>query len=282
LNYATENKDGETKKAALAALDRGTLFASISKMTSNRLMADHEAKMRSLEEGHVKKMNAMENHYKEEKCKFKLEIESLKSQLKIEKEANKTIMEELNAAEIKREEAVKAAIQKEQTKASEMEKDLRTDLAGVQLKNMDLIDQLESVQLDLDDSRAAGESKDEEIEALKRKLEDVTATLLSTQTSLESSEKVAKETQEKLLLSEQSNAQKDGYITHLEESLLKAQNAVMNLAQKQTEMQKAMEAQNEMLNTMLLAHNASSGNVGGLLVDMIGLADDIGGSIKKE
>lgn len=43
-----------------------------------------------------------------------------------------------------------------------------------------------------------------------------------------------------------------------------------------------MEVQKEILNTMLLAHDTSLGNVGGLLVDMVGLADDIGGAINRE
>lgn len=57
---------------------------------------------------------------------------------------------------------------------------------------------------------------------------------------------------------------------------------MINLAQKQTEMQKAMEAQKEILNTMLLAHKTSSGYVGGLLVDMVGLTADIGSAINRE
>jgi hypothetical protein len=259
INYATSNTDGITKKCALAALDRGTLFASISKMTSNRVMDEQQAKMNSLEESYVAKMRTMESHAKEERIKLKSEINEIKSQLKDAKDEKLKLVEELNEAETKKDNSVKEAIETEQAKATELEKNLRMELADMQLQNMDLLEQVESIQLDLDDSRTSNDNKAKEIDALKKELDDA---------------------KDKIASLELVNQEKCNYISHLEESLLKAQNAVMALAGKQEEMQKIMEGQKEVLNNVLLAHSATVGHVGGLFVDMINLADDIGGTIK--
>ena len=248
INYATSNKDAITKKCALAALDRGTLFASISKMTSIRV-----------EESHSKKLNEMENRAADEKAKLQAEIDSLESQLQDVSVMNQTLKGELDAAEGKKNDAIKMIIGEEQAKADELEKGLRMELADVQLKNMDMVDQLENLQHNLDDCIASDENKAEEICALKVKLNGANDEIASLK---------------------QENASKCNYIDHLEESLLKAQKVVMELAGKQEEMQVAINNQKEMFNTVLMTQNTTLAHAGGLYVDMVSLADDIGGTIK--
>ena len=250
INYATSNTDAITKKCALAALDRGTLFASISKMTSIRV-----------EESHAKNLNEMENHAREEKDKLQAEIGALKSRLKDASVVNQTLKEQLDAAEGTKNDAIKMTMEEEQAKANELEKGLRMELADVQLKNMDMVDQLESLQQNLDDSRALDEKKAAEIDSLKVKLTNATDEIVSLK---------------------QASINKCNYIAHLEDSLIKAQEAVMTLAGKQEEMRLAMDKQKEVLNTILMTHNTTLGDVGGLYVDMISLADDIGGTIKAK
>ena len=54
----------------------------------------------------------------------------------------------------------------------------------------------------------------------------------------------------------------------------------MELAGKQEEMQVAINNQKEMFNTVLMTQNTTLAHAGGLYVDMVSLADDIGGTIK--
>lgn len=131
LHLASANKDLETKKLALAALDRGTLYASISKMTSIRLSKEHEAQIKSMEERQANQLTKMEAHGKDERAKLKTQIDSLMTQLKNEKEIKSTLQEELKAADMQHEETLALTVQKEQAKASSMEKKLRSELAEV-------------------------------------------------------------------------------------------------------------------------------------------------------
>lgn len=258
INYATSNSDPNTKKCALAALDRGTLFASISKMTSNRIKDEQQVKISAMEESYVKKMSGMEDRAKEERGRLKSEIDGLKSQLKEATESNQVMTQELNAATQKRNDAVNMAIETERAKASELEEKLRMELADVQLKNMDLVDQLETVLSDLDNSNALNESKSADIDDLKKQIDDA---------------------QQKIASLEDAGTKKDQYISDLEQSLVKAQEAVMTLASKQEEMHKSMMNQKDVLNSILSAHNTTAGEACGLFVNMITLADDIAGTI---
>ena len=260
INYATSNADVTTKKCALSALDRGTLFASISKMTSARLMEEQHVKMNAIEANHAERVRKMKIQAKEEKVKLMSEVEMLKSQLKQSSDANRVFKEELDLAEAKKTEAVQAAVDNEQAVAAEQERKLRMELAEVQLKNMDLIDKLETVQLDLDNSLALEKRNSAETESTNQRL-------------LQANDTIAMLTQ--------VDQEKCLYITHLEESLLKAQKAVMSLASKQEDMQKAMGVQKEVLNKVLLDHSSTAENIGGLFVDMVTLADDIGCTIKQ-
>jgi hypothetical protein len=258
INYATSNTDSITKKCALAALDRGTLFASISKMTSNRIKDEQQVKIGALEESYAKKLSAMEARANTEREKLKSEIDGLKSQLQEVTETNQTLTQELNAAALERKDAVNMAIETEQAKASELEKKLRMELADVQLKNMDLVDQLETVQLDLDNSNALIESKAADIDDLSNQIDNA---------------------QQKITSLEGVVNEKDQHIMCLDQSLARAQKAIMAFASKQEEMHKSMMSQKDVLNSILVAHNTTAGHVGGIFVDMISLADDIGGAV---
>lgn len=159
INYATSNADITTKKFALSALDRGTLFASISKMTAARLMEEQHAKMNAIEANHAERVRKMDVQAKEEKAKLLSEVEILRSQFKQASDANLVFKEKFNLAEAKKNEAVQTAVENQQAVAAKQEKELRMELAEVQLKNMDLIDQLETVQLDVDNSQASEKRK---------------------------------------------------------------------------------------------------------------------------
>lgn len=229
INYATSNADLITRKCALAALDRGTLFASISKMTSIRILDDQKVKIDALEDDYMKKISKMKKDAKEERGKFKSEIEGLKSQLKELTYANLALTQELEVSNAKQDDAVNAAIKKEQATAAELEKNLRMELADVQLKNMDLVDQLESVQLNLEKSKASNDNKESEIEELKEELNRARKQIASL---------------------EHANASKCNYIANLEDSLGKAQKAAMTLSTKQKELQNAMDSQKSLLDSL--------------------------------
>ena len=131
LHLAASNKDLDTKKIALAALDRGTLYASISKMTSIRLSREHESHIKNMEERQANKLNAMEAHGKEQRAKLKTQIDSLTMQLNIERDVSSALREESKTADVQHEEKLALAVKNEQAKASDMEKQLRSKLAEV-------------------------------------------------------------------------------------------------------------------------------------------------------
>lgn len=280
INYATSNKDVSTKKAALTALDRGTLYASISKMASIRLLNDCENKVRTLEEGHVAKISKMELHAKEERAKFYTQIEQLKAQLKHEKEKMQSLMQEKEIFQINNEDAIASVIQTEQVKYSNLEKELRENFAEVQLNNMDLVEQLDVVQTDLEKSQGKVDELSDDINELNAKFEECNARLDETNTTLASVKHLLEETQGKLASSRCNNDKKAEYILHLEQSLHHAQESVMMLAKEQEKFKFGLQSQREALSTLLKGWDENLSGVGGLMVDMIGLADDIGGVVK--
>ena len=95
LHLASSNTNIDTKKTALAALDRGTLFASISKMTSIRLTKKHEAEIKSIKVKESDKLKKMDSQAKSEQDKLNVQIESLLTQLNNEKEINSKLKDEL-------------------------------------------------------------------------------------------------------------------------------------------------------------------------------------------
>ncbi|EED87006.1 predicted protein [Thalassiosira pseudonana CCMP1335] len=248
INYATSNKDVSAKKAALTALDRGTLYASISKMTSIRLLNDCENK--------------------------------LKAQLKHEKEKMQSLMQEKEIFQINKEEAIASVIQTEQVKYSNLEKELRENFAEVQLNNMDLVEQLDVVQTDLEKSQGKVDELSDDINELNAKFEECNARLDETNTTLASVKHLLEETQGKLASSRCNNDKKAEYILHLEQSLHHAQESVMMLAKEQEKFKFGLQSQREALSTLLKGWDENLSGVGGLMVDMIGLADDIGGVVK--
>ncbi|KAL7538089.1 hypothetical protein ACHAXR_009717 [Thalassiosira sp. AJA248-18] len=276
LHLAAANKDVKTKKIALAALDRGTLYASISKMTSIRLSKEHETQTKSLEKLQADKLNKMEAHSKEERSKLKAQIESLKSQLNDEKEGNENLREEAKAMAVQHRESTALVVKKEQTKASDMEKELRSGLAEVQLKNMDMLEQLETVQSDLVASNEKVDDQAKEIKGLEQNLEDTTKTLEETKDALESTSKELTETQDHLSSVNTTNKKKSKYILHLENSLKDARESVLVLAKEQERMNAAMATQKEALSAFLLGHGTAMNDAGVLAEKMVGLAANIG------
>jgi hypothetical protein len=131
LHLAASNGDGETKKIALAALDRGTLYANISKMTSIRLSGEHETEIKATEERQAEKLNTMEARGKEERAKLKTHIDGLATQLKNEREVNSALREDSKTADMQHGEKLALAVKNERAKASDMENRLRSELADV-------------------------------------------------------------------------------------------------------------------------------------------------------
>lgn len=247
LDYATSNKDIFTRKLALAALDRGTLYASISKMTSLRLSKENESKTRSMEDVYEKKLKKMEVHAKEERVKLLAQVDSLMKQLKEEKESNQRLCQEKEKMVIEKDQAVARAIQFERARYAKLEEKLRSDLADVQLKNMDLLEQLESTQDDLDASKETEEKQVGEIDAFKQKLSETNDDLESKQNELGMTQEELKAVQEDLVTASSVIKQKSDRIAHLEQSLDNTKSAVLHLIQEQERAQASMEKQKEYL-----------------------------------
>ena len=278
LHLAAANKDVPTRKIALAALDRGTLYANISKMTSIRLSKEHEARTKALEECQAEKLSKMEATAKDERTKLNSQINTLKLQLNTEKEGNVKLQEDIKALNVTHEENLNIAIKKEQAKASKMESEIRSDLAEVQLKNMDLLEQLEVVQSELDTSNEKVEKQANTIVNLESKLEDTTKTLDEMTDELESTSKELKDTQEQLNSVRTINDDKSKYILHLESSLKEARESVLALVHEQEHMKASMVSQKEALAAILLGHDTTMNDAGELANKMVNLASDIEGA----
>ena len=247
LDYATTNVDLPTRKLALAALDRGTLYASISKMTSLRLSKENESKTRSMEEDYEKKLNKMESHAKEERAKLLAKLDNTTKQLKEEKEKNQTLCEEKEKLVIEKDQAVARAIQFERVRYGKLEEQLRSDLADVQLKNMDLLDQLESTQGDLDTSKETEAKRVGEIDVLTQTLSDTNDKLDGTKNKLDMTEEQLKMVQGELATACNVIKQKSGRIAQLEQSLDDTKSSVLHLIQEHECAQANMEKQKEYL-----------------------------------
>ncbi|KAL7441044.1 hypothetical protein ACHAXM_008278 [Skeletonema potamos] len=251
LDYATTNKDIPTRKVALAALDRGTLYASISKMTSLRLSQENESKTRSMEEVYEKKLKQMECHAKEERAKLLAQLDSAIKQLKEEKESNQALREEKEKMLVEKEQAVARTIHFERARYAKLEEKLRSDLADVQLKNMDMLDQIESTQGDLDARKETEERHVGEIDELKQTLSETNNTLNGTKNELGMIKEELKAVQEELATAYNVIKQKSARISHLEESLGNAKSSVLHLIQEHERMQSNMEKQKESLGVFI-------------------------------
>jgi hypothetical protein len=131
LHLAASNKDLVTKRVALAALDRGTIYASISKMTTIRLSKEHEAQMKSLEERKADMLRKVEAKGMDEISKLKTVIDGMTNQLREQVEINRDLREGMKVSDARREEELALAVQKERAVASDMERRLRSELAEV-------------------------------------------------------------------------------------------------------------------------------------------------------
>ena len=271
LHVAQSNKDLKTRNTALAALDRGTLYASISHMTTLCLSKENEAQKKALNKAHA-----------DERSKLKAQIDSLKTQLKTEKQGNTKLQEDVKAMNVQHKENVAVAIQKEQAKASDLEKKLRLELADVRLKNMDFVEQVETVQTDLDVSNQKVEKQAGNIKELEEKLEDTSKMLVDTKDALETTGKELRATQDELSSAQTTNEEKSKCIMHLETSLQTAQESVLALVKEQERMNAAMISQNEALSALLVGHDTAMDDAGALKEKMETLASDIGKATDKE
>lgn len=251
LDYATSNKDITTKKVALAALDRGTLYASISKMTTQRLSQENESKARSIEEVYEKKLSKMECHAKEERAKLKVQLDGMLKQLKEEKETNQALREEKELILIEKDQAVAQAIRFERDRSTKLEEELRSDLADVQLKNMDMLDQLESTQCNLDISKETEEKLVGEIETLKVKSFETNKTLEHMKNELDMTQEKVKVVQDNFVAALNVIEEKSARIYHLEQSLRAAKSSVLHLIEEHERMQENMEKQKETLGVFI-------------------------------
>mmetsp|Transcript_20486 Transcript_20486/g.40881 ORF Transcript_20486/g.40881 Transcript_20486/m.40881 type:complete len:498 (-) Transcript_20486:80-1573(-) len=287
LDYATTNKDIPTRKLALAALDRGTLYASISKMTSLRLSKENESKTRSMEEVYEKKLNKMESHAKEERAKLVAQLDSMTKQLKEEKESNQALCEEKEKMVIEKDQAVARAIQFERARYAKLEEQLRSDLADVQLKNMDLLEQLESTQGDLDASNQTEEKHIGEIDALKQQLSETNNKLDGTKDEFYMTQEELETVQVELVAATNVIKQKSARITHLEQSLDSTKSSVLHLIQEHERAQANMEKQKEYLgifiNQQINAEKEAKTSLlkMSLLVDAIDVSQRVEGNLKK-
>ena len=268
INYATSNTYTTTKQCALAALDRSTLYAFISKMTSIRLVAEHDAKARALEESHAKKINAMELHSKQERLKWASLMEDLKGEHRMEKAKNDVLMKENQELVRAKDEAVANAIRGEQVQHSKLESELRSNLAEVQLKNMDLLEELETATEDLTESKTKEIALMEEIASLEQTLAGATTSLEETKKLLHSKQIVLRTTQEEVTSLEHTCGKQSQRISHLEECLTSAHLSIGNMA-------KDMKARGDILRNLLAGQDGSVKDVDCLLVEMAGcLAND--------
>ncbi len=254
LHIAAANRDMPTKKVALAALDRGTLYASISKMTSIRLSREHEDQTRLLEKKHGEKVAKMEAQANEERSKLKAQIESLMAQLRNEKGINSKLQVDRKILDAKHVEDVSLAVQTERAKASDTEKQLRSELAEVQLKNMDFLDQIELLQADLDTSNNKVNDQASIIKKLEQRNENSCNLLAETMAKLESTKKDLSTTQDQLLT----------YVNEL------------------TRLNSVMTSHKETLVGLLMGHDMMMNDAGGLVEKMVVFMDNIEHEEKKE
>ena len=247
LDYATANKDIPTRKLALAALDRGTLYASISKMTSLRLSKENDSKTRSMEEIYEKKLSKVESHAKEERAKLIGQLDDMKKQLKEEKERNKILLQEKEKILVEKDQAVARAIQFERARYAKLEDKLRSELAEVQLKNMDLLDQLMLTQGALDASKETEERQAEEIGVLKQSLSESNSKVEVSKADLKTVHDELNAVKTELDAASNVVDQKSTRISHLEQSLENTKSSVLHLIQEHERMQANMEKQKESL-----------------------------------
>lgn len=281
LDYATTNKDIPTRKVALAALDRGTLYASISKMASLRLSQENESKTRSMEEVYKKKLSKTESHAKEERAKLIAQLDSMTKQLKEEKESKQALREEKEKMAIEKDQAVSRAIQFERAHHAKLEDKLRSDLADVQLKNMDMLDDLESTQGNLDTSKGTEKKHVDEIDALKHKLSETNTTLDGAKHIQFILQDELKAVKKELATAFNVVKQKSTLICHLEQSLGNTKSSVLHLIKDHERMQANMEKQKENLgifiNAQIGAERDAKTSLGkmNLLVDAIGMSQRV-------
>ena len=237
LQYASENVTA-TKKTALSALDRGTLYASISKMVSLRLVSEHDDRIQALKKEHTSMVNKVRSESKEECAKLLGQIDALKVALAESKKVTHNLEDERKAAVSSHREELETAIKAEKARASEIEDGLRSELAGEQLKNMDLIEQMEGLQADLEGKLSDNQS---ELEAARSKIDE-----------------------------------KMKYIASLESCLQSAKDNVLLLVKEQNEMKVDMQSQRDALAALLGRKETSITEAGALAQKMSRLATEVG------
>jgi len=262
-----------TKKAALTALDRSTLYAFISKMTGLRLGKEYDTKLRSLEESHAKKLNGMESHFKEERAKLKGIIDGLQVELANEKTRNEALLRKNDELAREREVAVAKAIEIEVEKQSKMESNLRSELAEVQLKNMDLLEELETVNSDLSDSRAKELTLMEEVSSLKEELEKVNVEFTECQETLEAERRALGETRDRVFELESENEAKSDRVLELEASLGVTQAESLEMAKEQERMKLSAMARCDILRNLLEENDRSIIEIDNVMSRMVTMAD---------
>lgn len=264
LHLASSNTDLNTKKTALAALDKGTLYASISKMTSIRLTKEHEAQIKSMAVIEADTIKKTESQAKEERDKLKSQVENLTAQLNIEKNNNVKLRDELKVVNTQHEKKVALVVQKEQANAFVIESQLRSDLAEVQLQNMDFLDQTEVVQADLNASNAMAETLANINNELQLKMEDAVTKMAELE-----------RTNEQLVSIQAASAVKSEYILQLEASLKNARTCVLSFAREQERLKSAMSAQKEALADLLFCSDTAIDDTGALTKCMLELVSKI-------
>ncbi|KAL7471143.1 hypothetical protein ACHAXS_011443 [Conticribra weissflogii] len=262
-----------TKKAALTALDRSTLYAFISKMTGLRLGKEYDMKLRSLEASHVKKLNGMESRFKDERLKLKGIIDGLQAELASEKTKNEELLRKNDELIRGKEEAVAKAIEEEEEKQSKLESNLRSELADVQLKNMDLLEELETVNSGLSDCRAREQVLMEEVSSIKEELEKVKGEFKECEQTLEAERLVLGETRDRVVELVSENEAKSDRVLELETSLGVTQIEIIEMAKEKERMKLSAMARCDILRSLLEEHDKSVVDMDNLMRRMAATAD---------
>jgi len=207
-------------------------------MASLRLVSEHDDRVQALTNEHNFMVKKVQSESKEECNKLKEQIDALKDELAESKKVIHVLEDEQKATASRHQEELETAIKIEQAKASEMEGELRSELAGEQLKNMDLIEKMEEVQANLEGKLSDNQA---DLETARSKIEE-----------------------------------KMKYISSLESCLESAKGSVLLLVKEQNEMKADMQSQKDVLVALLGRKETSISEAGALAEKMSRLAIEVG------
>ena len=156
-----------------------------------------------------------------------------------------------------------------------MEKQLRSELAVVQLKNMDFLDQVEMLQADNELSNKKVDNQAHAINELEQKNMNSNNLLAETLASLESTKKELTTTEDQLESVQIINKEKSKRILQLEDSLRGARETIFTFRNEKERLTTLMTSQKEKLVGLLMGHDSVMNDTGALVDKMVMLADNL-------